>query len=72
MSDREGVRLQRVRDFTVQIRRPSTEEIVGTGVIVSLEGGVVTCAHVVEAALGVHPRDAERYGGWSLFPSHYT
>ena len=54
----EGVGLQRVRDFTVQIRRPDTGEIVGTGVVVAADGRVVTCAHVIEAALGVPAREA--------------
>jgi len=54
-----NVRLQNLRDFTVQIRRPSDETIVGTGIAVSMDGQVVTCAHVVEAALGVHPRQAD-------------
>ena len=55
----DNVRLQNLRDFTVQIRRPSDDAIVGTGVAVSMGGQVVTCAHVVKAALGVHPRDAD-------------
>jgi hypothetical protein len=55
----DGVRLQNLRDFTVQIRRPSDDAIVGTGIAVSMDGQVVTCAHVVEAALGVHPRQAD-------------
>jgi hypothetical protein len=53
-----GVRLQNLRDFTVQIRRPADDAIVGTGVAVSTSGQVVTCAHVVRGA-GVEPRDAD-------------
>ena len=53
-----NVRLQNLRDFTVQILRPSDETIVGMGIAVSMDGQVVTCVHVVEAALGVHPRQA--------------
>ena len=30
----------------------------GTGVAVSMDGKIVTCAHVVEGALGIHPRQA--------------
>jgi len=52
-----GVRLQNLRDFTVQIRRPADDTIVGTGVAVSTSGQVVTCAHVVRGA-GVDPWDA--------------
>jgi tetratricopeptide (TPR) repeat protein len=57
MSD-NNVRLQNLRDFTVQIRRLSDDTIVGTGIVVSMDGKVVTCAHVVEEALGAHPREA--------------
>lgn len=49
------VRLQNLRNFTVQIRDASTDDIVGTGIVVSTDGKIVTCAHVVEAA-GVDPR----------------
>lgn len=45
-----GVRLQDLRDFTVQIRRLSDDRIVGTGIVVSMDGKVLTCAHVVEMA----------------------
>ena len=45
-----NVRLQNLRDFTVQIRRVDTDAIVGTGIAVSTDGKIVTCAHVVEAA----------------------
>jgi len=53
-----NVRLQNLRDFTVQIRHPGTDAIVGTGIAVSTQGLVVTCAQVVKTALGVHPRQA--------------
>jgi tetratricopeptide (TPR) repeat protein len=56
MSD--NVRLQNLRDFTVQIRDAASDAIVGTGVVVSMEGRIVTCAHVVRAA-GVEPRDGD-------------
>lgn len=42
---------QNPRDFTVQIRS-AEGAIVGTGIAVSMAGQVVTCRHVVEAALG--------------------
>ncbi|MEP7133506.1 MAG: trypsin-like peptidase domain-containing protein [Chloroflexota bacterium] len=50
-----NVRTQNLRDFTVQIRPADTETIVGTGMVVSADGKVVTCAHVVKSA-GVEPR----------------
>ncbi len=53
----ENVRLQNLRDFTVQIRDPETNEIKGTGIVISVDR-VITCAHVVEAALGVDPKEA--------------
>jgi hypothetical protein len=56
---RNNVRLQNLRDFTVQIRRPSDHAIVGTGIAVTMDGQIVTCAHVFEAALGVRPRQAD-------------
>ena len=46
----QNVRLQNLRDFTVQIR-DEADQIVGTGIAVSMEGKVVTCRHVVEAAI---------------------
>jgi len=58
----QNVRLQNLRDFTVQIRRVVDDaaegDLIGTGVAVSMDGKIVTCAHVVEGALGVHPRQA--------------
>ena len=51
-----NVRLQNLRDFTVQIRDVN-DKIVGTGIAVSTDGKIVTCAHVVEAA-GIDPRNA--------------
>ncbi len=44
-------RLQDVRDFTVQIRHAETDDIVGTGIAISMDGEIVTCRHVFEAAL---------------------
>src|SRR5262245_50571576 len=58
MSDTEG-RLQNLRDFTVQILHATTNKIVGTGIVVSMDGKIVTCAHVVLAA-GVNPRLGQR------------
>jgi tetratricopeptide (TPR) repeat protein len=49
-SANENVRLQNLRDFTVQIRHTKTDAIVGTGIILNSDGLIVTCAHVVEAA----------------------
>jgi tRNA G37 N-methylase TrmD len=63
-----NVRLQNLRDFTVQIRRPSDDTIVGTGIAVTMDGQVVTCAHVVEAALGVCPREADSAEVGVYFP----
>jgi hypothetical protein len=46
----ENVRLQNLRDFTVQIRDPENNDIVGTGIVISSDR-IITCAHVVVAAL---------------------
>lgn len=62
-----NIRLQNLRDFTVQIRHSTSDEIVGTGIVVSLDGKIVTCAHVVEAA-GVDPRSAARAEVGVYFP----
>ena len=48
------VRLHNPREFTVKIRRPADQAVVGTGIAVSRAGQIVTCTHVIEAALGVH------------------
>jgi tetratricopeptide (TPR) repeat protein len=42
---------QNVRDFTIQIL-DSQNMIVGTGFVASDDGKIITCAHVVEAAIG--------------------
>lgn len=48
---------QNPRNFTVQIRHGITGAIVGTGIIVSHDGKILTCAHVVREG-GVEPRNA--------------
>ena len=52
----EGIRVQQIWDFVVQIRHTSTDAIVGTGFVA--REGIVTCAHVVRDA-GVDPRAGE-------------
>ena len=44
-------RLQNLRNFTVQIRHAETDEIVGTGIAISMDGEIVTCKHVLEGAV---------------------
>ena len=39
-----NIRLQNLREMTVQIRRASDDAIVGTGIAVSTDGKIVTCA----------------------------
>lgn len=61
------VRLQNLRDFTVQIRHTSSDSIVGTGIVVSMDGKIVTCAHVVSAA-GVELENADGLEVGIYFP----
>ena len=49
--------LQNLRDFTVRILNPETNELKGTGIVISVDR-VITCAHVIEAVLGVAPKEA--------------
>ncbi len=48
--------LQDLRNFTVKICTPDHKTTVGTGVAVSNDGQIVTCAHVVQAALNLKRR----------------
>lgn len=64
--------LQNLRDFTIQIRDPKTKDIIGTGIIVSRDGKIVTSAHVIKTALGVHPRDAKDMWVEVYFPQATT
>ena len=57
-NEQPNVRLHNLRDFTVQIRRAADDAIVGTGIAVTMDGQIVTCAHVARAA-GVEPRGAD-------------
>lgn len=62
----DGSITQKLRDFTVQIRHVETDKIVGTGIAISLDGKIVTCAHVVMAA-SVNPRLGKRIpGNWEM------
>ncbi len=54
----QGVIIQNPLDFTVQIRVAGTDRVAGTGIAVSMDGKIVTCAHVAEQALGAHLRQA--------------
>jgi tetratricopeptide (TPR) repeat protein len=53
--ERENIRTQKLRDFTVQIKNNQTETIVGTGIIISVDGKILTTYKVAMAALGMDP-----------------
>jgi len=53
--------LQRLRDFTVQIRDPENKISVGTGIAISKDR-VLTCAHVVDAALDLKKGEEKKVG----------
>lgn len=46
----QKVLLQRMLDFTVQIRDLKSNSIAGTGIIISADGKIATCAHVARKA----------------------
>jgi hypothetical protein len=43
-------------DFTVRICHAATDAVVGAGVVISSDGQMITCAHVLRDATGVDPR----------------
>jgi hypothetical protein len=48
--------LQNLRDCTIQVRHTTSGALVGAGLVVALDGQIVTCAQVIEAA-GVRPHE---------------
>ena len=46
MNTSHAIRLQNLRDFTVQICCPENQAIHDTGIAVSLMGEIVTCAEI--------------------------
>ena len=57
--EKDYIDLQNLRDFTVQIRNQRDDTIVGTGIVISIDGKILTCSQVVLDAIGVNPADAE-------------
>jgi Trypsin-like peptidase domain len=58
---------QKLIDFTVQIRHTATNAVVGTGVVASATGEIITCRHVVGMA-GVEPLRATAQEVGIVFP----
>lgn len=58
---------QKLIDFTVQIRHTTTNAVVGTGVVASAIGELITCRHVVEMA-GVAPQRSTAQELGIVFP----
>jgi hypothetical protein len=52
----DHTQLQNLRDCTVQVRHTSSGALAGAGIVVALDGLIVTCAHVIAAA-GVRPHE---------------
>jgi tetratricopeptide (TPR) repeat protein len=42
--------LQNLRDCTVRVHRADTRAIIGSGILVSISGQIITCSHVLRAA----------------------
>ena len=61
------VRLQNLIDFTVKITHSKTGNPVGTGVVISMDGEIITCAHVLREA-GIEPRKARNKTVGIYFP----
>ena len=57
--EKENIRSQKLRDFTVQIKNNQTETIVGSGIIISVDGKILTTYKVAMAALGMDPFKAK-------------
>jgi hypothetical protein len=62
---------QKLTDFTVQVRHTDTNAIVGSAVVASAEGELITCRHVVEMA-GVDPKKATLQEIGIVFPRTRT
>lgn len=68
-NEQSSAELQDLRKFTVHIRNLN-DETVGTGFIVSSDGKIITCAHVICTALGVEPHNALDRQVKVYFPSY--
>jgi tetratricopeptide (TPR) repeat protein len=57
--ERENIRSQKLHDFTVQIKNNNTGAIAGAGIVVSIDGKILTTYKVAMAALGIDPFKAK-------------
>jgi tetratricopeptide (TPR) repeat protein len=73
MSHTDRVRTQKLRNLTVQIRHAThPDQIIGTGVIVSVGGAIITCAHVIRDALAESTVDLTNHTVNIYFPQLRT
>lgn len=65
--EQKRTQLQRLIEFTVQIRHKDSNEVVGTGIVASNDGKIITCAHVLKQA-GIEFNNFENQEVQVFFP----
>jgi tetratricopeptide (TPR) repeat protein len=57
--EKENISFQKLRKFTIQIKNNMTGATVGTGIVISADGDIITTSKVAMAALGISPFEAK-------------